>query len=1704
MNPRLIGSLLCALLLSTTTLSAAEPMLDKTDLFVAGEGGYELYRIPGIVVTKSGAILAYCEARKSTRGDWGKIDVVMRRSLDGGKTWLPRQTVVDVQGELPMNPVAVAQNLDNPGENTVNNPVAIVDQESGVVHFLYCLEYMRCFYMRSEDDGETWSEAVEITDAFEAFRPDYDWKVLATGPAHGIQLQRGENKGRLVVPVWLSLGTGGHAHRPSVTSTIYSDDQGKTWQRGEIAVPDTEDFVYPNETVVVELADGTVMLNTRTESKHHRRVVTTSPNGATDWSEPRFDDALLEPICMAGITRVRDPQDGKPGLIAFSNPHNLSRLDGKRVEGKSRDRRNLSIKLSEDEGQTWIANRPLQAGYSAYSDMAALEDGTMLCLYERGRDADMPTKRSTSYTHLTVARFNEAWVRGGSEADICIYGGTSGGVAAAVQAARMGKRVILMEPGGHLGGMTSGGLSAVDIGDPRSVGGIAREYFTRLVASYRKELNWGEAFNKHGKGGPATGGAYSIEPHIAEEVFDEMAAEIGVIVMRDVRLAEVVKDGARITELVTEDGRRVRAGMFIDTTYEGDLMAQTGVSYTLQREGNAKYGELYNGIYYSAKYQPRTGHGEPQENGRVRGGQGAWDRDFPLDPYVVKGDPSSGLLPLVNEGEPGIPGEPAPGIQAYCFRLCLTTDKANQIPITAPENYDPKRYELVVRFIEACLENGDDMDLRWFSKHDPLPNDKWDFNTATFGGNLPGANWGWPEASYAEREVLSKEIENYHRGLLHFLATDPRVPEKVRNDMQRFGLPKDEFPDTGGWPHQIYVREGRRMVSDFVMTEHHTFGRETPERSIGLGSYGTDAHEIRRIVKDGVVTREGKIATGRGGFGPYRIDYGAIVPRQDECENLLVTFALSASHTAFASIRMEPVFMITSQSAATAASLALDAEVPVQDVDYEALRKRLEAEGQVLTWEHAPKTTHRPITPPASLPGIVLDDDEAEYVGNWQLSNASHAFVGVAYRHDGNENRGGKSATFTTQVPESGDYQVRLYFTSHTNRSTKTKVTLNQGDLEETFYVNQRNPKLVDDLPKPLGTFTLTAGKDFRLSVFNEGADGIVNVDALQLLPVTPKASPKPKTLSLEAIGKKEFDLCVIEATPGGVGCAVRAAREGLSVLLVNRTPHLGGILSSGLGVWDTIWEGKRSPIYDELRQAIFDHYKNTYSEDSSQYRHALPGKSGHTNGKFEPHVVEALITEMVAREPNITLLTSYIPSDATRKGRHLKSVTLQEFQGEKSVKVQAQAFADCTYEGDLLPLAKVEYRVGREARDEFKESHAGVIYMKSTRERPAAISEAQHKAHENLGMRKFGGFQEVLLPESTGASDTNVQAFNYRTILTSDPENRLPVPKPANYDPAFLKTLEFTSIVRPIPNDKIGWNRPQILGLHQDYVEGDWETRQAVMDAHWEAAMALLYFLQHDPSVPGEKREHWLRYGLAKDEFPDNGHRPYEIYVREARRLVGRYVLTQNDLMPAKGQIRPPSHADAIAMTDWYMDSHAVTKGGVRGSLDEGKMMLHAETWIGQIPYRCLLPQDLDNLVVPVCFSATHVAWGAIRLEPTWMQTGEAAAYALALAKNRETTAGQLPADPLVRELLQERFLISYFSDIQESYQDPAAQYFATHGFFDSYEAELNAPVDAETAGAWAKGFAKLSLELAPTAEQLEGRKRGKVLGQVWSQLNR
>lgn len=561
-----------------------------------------------------------------------------------------------------------------------------------------------------------------------------------------------------------------------------------------------------------------------------------------------------------------------------------------------------------------------------------------------------------------------------------------------------------------------------------------------------------------------------------------------------------------------------------------------------------------------------------------------------------------------------------------------------------------------------------------------------------------------------------------------------------------------------------------------------------------------------------------------------------------------------------------------------------------------------------------------------------------------------------------------------------------------------------------------------------------------------------------------------------DAVDGKHFDLVVVEGTPGGIAMAVRAAREGLRVLLVNHNQHLGGILSSGLRVWDTLYEGRRSPIYDEVRQSVFDYYRDAYGEGSKEYLKALPGKSGHNNGQFEPHVIEGLLNGLVARESGITVLKGFVPLEVEREGRLVRSLTVGEFDGRKTVRVRAEVFADCSYEGDMMAVAKVAYRVGRESRRQYDEPHAGRIYMRPT----ATVTPKAREIvalHDSLNLRVFHGWQEIA-EESTGEADGRVQAFNYRTILSTRPENQVPVARPDDYDPERLKGLENGNVVE-IPNDKFGWNRPQLVGPHTAYVEGDWKTRQKVMDEHWNATLGILYMLKHDPSAAQGNRALWEHVGLAKDEFVDNGHRPYEIYVREARRLVGRYVFTEHDATLADGLGRAPVHSDSIAVTEWYQDTHACTDEKIQGSLDEGKMMLHSLTFPGQVPYKCLLPEELDNLLVPVCLSSTHVAWGTIRLEPTWMNIAESAAYATAIAVKHHQTPAEVDPDDLLRTLAERRVMISFFNDIDLGSEEawvPAVEFLGTKGFFRTYDARAGEPLTVEVARCWASTFAKLA----------------------------
>jgi len=392
----------------------ASPLLEKVHLFEENTDGFVSYRIPGIVVTAKGTVLVFCEARKYSGLDWGEIEIHQRRSVDGGRSFSPARQVAHLGPRLPRNPANADQPagkvIGEPGQQTVNNPVAIADRD-GTVHFIYCVEYMRTFYVRSSDDGLTWSRPVDITGTMDRFRSDWSWRVVATGPCHGIQLRNG----RLVVPVWLAKAEGG-AHGKAVVATIYSDDKGATWQRGDIAVPNTATTPGMSESTVAQLSDGRVMLVARNHAPAHRKVAVFSRDGATGWSRPEFAEALPEPICQASLLSYDDPAAPEKSRLLFSGPESLERADGKAAPGVRRDRQKLAVKLSHDDGRSWVATRTLEPGPSAYSDLAVLPDGTILCFYESGRPgATRPNSKRIDwpYARLTLARFNLAWLEAG-------------------------------------------------------------------------------------------------------------------------------------------------------------------------------------------------------------------------------------------------------------------------------------------------------------------------------------------------------------------------------------------------------------------------------------------------------------------------------------------------------------------------------------------------------------------------------------------------------------------------------------------------------------------------------------------------------------------------------------------------------------------------------------------------------------------------------------------------------------------------------------------------------------------------------------------------------------------------------------------------------------------------------------------------------------------------------------------------------------------------------------------------------------------------------------------------------------------------------------------------------------------------------------------------------------------------------------------
>ena len=636
--------------------------------------------------------------------------------------------------------------------------------------------------------------------------------------------------------------------------------------------------------------------------------------------------------------------------------------------------------------------------------------------------------------------------------DIIVYGGNSAGVIAAYTARMNGKSVLLIEPGNHLGGLSSGGLGVTDIGNKYAVTGLALDFYRRIGQHYGKLEQW------------------IFEPHVAEGIFKEYVKKAKFEVLYQHRLRSVKKEAGAIKELIVENTnepsvtKTIKGSMFIDCTYEGDLMAKAGVSYTVGRESNADYQETYNGVQLGHTHQFMDS----------------------IDPYKIPGDPTSGLVWGISSDTLAPRGTGDKKVQAYNFRVCLTRDPANRIEITKPDDYDANRYELLLRYLARFPKEMEDTIIRQWPAlgFQLIPNHKTDINNghAAMSTDMIGMNYDYANGSYETRQKITKAHEAYTRGMLYFLGHDTRVSKAVRDSMLLWGYPKDEYTDNGNWTPQLYVREARRMRSDYVMTQANCEGRAIAEDGIGMAAYTMDSHHTQRLVVNGMVKNEGDLMIGGG--HPYPISYRSIIPKASECKNLFVPVCLSATHIAYGSIRMEPVFMVLGQSAAQAAVLAIDSQVAVQQVNVSELQKTL---------KNNPLADHQPVE-------IIIDNEDKEQVttvGNWatrkdnsygpsSLIDTSHTAI--------------KTVRFTPDLKKSGPTALYIFFPKIKSSSAKTWVTVFDGKVKKDVIVNHAEVVVLGQASGEwvsLGNYTMKEGRNSYIEVSTRGADGATIADAV-------------------------------------------------------------------------------------------------------------------------------------------------------------------------------------------------------------------------------------------------------------------------------------------------------------------------------------------------------------------------------------------------------------------------------------------------------------------------------------------------------------------------------------------------------------------------------------------------------------------------------
>jgi hypothetical protein len=668
--------------------------------------------------------------------------------------------------------------------------------------------------------------------------------------------------------------------------------------------------------------------------------------------------------------------------------------------------------------------------------------------------------RLTATILMGIIAFTPAIARAATlNYDVVVYGGTAGGAIAAIAAANEGQHVALIEPRHHIGGMTSGGLGRTDFGDMSVIGGMSLEFYKRLGKHYDEDVSW------------------FFEPHRAEKTLRDWLKEAGVALYFDSRLKSLTKDGTRIASITLLNGDVFAASVFIDCSYEGDILPRAGITYTWGREGKAVYGESLAGrIAYSDKHQ----------------------FDVPVNPHDEEGE----LLPLIMPDDGLAAGAGDKKVQAYNFRMCLSSDKDNQVPFPKPDNYDPKRWEIMRRY----LAQHPDIKLDEVMIVSPMPNNKTDINNrGPVSTDYIGGSWLYPEASYEEQARIWQEHIDYVKGFFYFLANDPDVPAPLQAEMNGWGLAKDEFVDTDHWPHQLYVREARRMVGSYVTIQKDLQDDLRKEDSIGMGSYNSDSHHVQRFVVDESplwekgtpsLINEGDMQVG---VRAYDMSYFSFVPKAEECTNLLVGSAFSASHVAYSSMRMEPQYMIIGEAAGIAASLAIQAKTPVQKIDIKALQAKLYEHDGILHRED----TKPPYARAQDLPGVALDTDEAALNGDWHSSRNSAPYVGYEYLHESNQNNPENRVRYTPNLPQAGWYEIRLSYSAHPNRAKKAKIVIGTAAGTETVFIDQRKKQGALSPFVSLGTFALKQGKDSFVEIRGSvDAGGFLVADAVQWLKV--------------------------------------------------------------------------------------------------------------------------------------------------------------------------------------------------------------------------------------------------------------------------------------------------------------------------------------------------------------------------------------------------------------------------------------------------------------------------------------------------------------------------------------------------------------------------------------------------------------------------